>query len=136
MNNWKNFCSYILTINRYVLNEKWRAFVNRILKSAKKREITIDTKANLFRARKGCNPGQNGEIYPYQLEDMGPPHPKDSTAGRMNPKGIPYYYLSNDLEISIKEVRPYLKENLSISLCNPVKDLKIVDASKQEEEEN
>ncbi|PKB19732.1 RES family NAD+ phosphorylase [Janthinobacterium sp. 64] len=54
--------------------------------------------------------------------------------GRANPRGIPYLYLSNDLDTCMAELRPQRAEMLSVAQFEIQRNLKIVDcfSTKQE----
>jgi len=79
---------------------------NSILKISAK----IDSKNLLFRARIN----QNGQVSPFSKENMGKPEKYFATAGRANPQGIPYLYLSKALETTLYEARATFLDNISI----------------------
>ncbi len=135
---WDRFCSYILEINRYVLDEHWKKFFNVILFTAKKRELILKNGVPLVRARIGSHYDEredsDGERVLYhgplaQKEIVAPP-PDKSKDGRINPRGISCLYLSNDIKTAISEVRPSLDQDVTVGLFEITKDLKCIDASK------
>jgi len=72
--------------------------------------ISIDTSSALYRAR--INGEGQTEPYP-PIEMMSPPVEK-TTAGRANPQGIPYLYLSTDPRTTLYETRASYLDNISI----------------------
>ena len=58
---------------------------------------------------------------------MGAPPPLEASFGRGNPEGIPYLYLSSDEETAFYEVKPYLKEYVTIGKFELLKNSKIID---------
>ena len=56
--------------------------------------VSIDNRNSLFRARIN----NNGATHPIPKDSMGAPQKELSTSGRANPQGIPYLYLTKNLE--------------------------------------
>ncbi len=90
----------------------------------------IDSHNLLYRARIN----QNGQITPYKPEEMGTPGKIMSTAGRANPQGIPYLYLSKTLGTTLYETRATFLDNISIGIFQIKKDfeLNIVDFTQKQ----
>lgn len=63
----------------------------------------------------------------YDEEHMGCPAKENATAGRANPVGIPYLYLSKDSETTYYEVRATYLDYLAVGTFNVCRDLNIVD---------
>ena len=137
---WDRFCSYISEINRYVLDEHWKKFFNVILFTAKKREIILKNGVTLVRARVGRlydewedSDGERECYYgPLAQKEIGAPPPDKSKDGRINPRGISCLYLSTDIKTAISEVRPSLEQDVTVGCFEIIKDLKCIDASKDE----
>lgn len=134
-NEWNKFCYYLLRENRYVLNERWKEFIATILNTAKKREHILKKDTLLLRARIGsyeeeCKDKKgNIDFYygPLPQKEMGAPPFNKAKEGRINPKGISYLYLANNLDTAIAEIRPWLKQSVSVGYYALVKNLKFVD---------
>lgn len=75
----------------------------------------------LYRARIASD-GQK-----YSVNEMGCPPKEMATAGRANPIGIPYLYLSREPKTTYYEVRAIYLDNLSVGKFKIKKDLKLVD---------
>lgn len=67
-----------------------------------------------------------GKSY-YQKKDMGCPPKDKTTAGRANPIGIPYLYLSQDVETTFYEIRASYLDHLSVGKFLIQRNLKMVD---------
>lgn len=57
------------------------------------------------------------------------PSPEIAKTGRANPEKISYLYLSQDIETSIKEIRPTIKSRISVATIEILKDFKLFDIS-------
>jgi hypothetical protein len=136
-NEWQNFCDFIVRTNRYVLNRKWANFFDIISITAKKRETILEKRTTLVRARIGSYYDEyeekNGELKivtgPLPRNELVAPPPQKAKDGRINPRGISYLYLSNNIETAIIEVRPWLGQEVSVGYFEIKNDLKCVDTS-------
>lgn len=80
----------------------------------------------LYRARIHHSGGQE----PFPAIEMLSPPPKIATGGRANPPGIPYLYLSDDIDTVLYEVRASYLDELSVGvfkLKDGIGPMKIVD---------
>lgn len=78
-----------------------------------------------FRARlhkTGNNPA-------FEMINMGPPSREKAIAGRANPMGIPYLYLSLNLETTLYEIRASFLDEISVGVFRPKQhiELKLID---------
>lgn len=134
---WVEFCSYILKKNRYILNTNWNKFIDVVLFTATKRNINLKKGTILVRARIGshyqeihdpdCSHIDYGPLLP---PDIVAPLPHKAKDGRINPRGISYLYLSNDVDTSILEVRPWLNQEVTVGYFEITKNLKCIDTSR------
>jgi RES domain-containing protein len=60
-------------------------------------------------------------------EDLKAPRKGEASAGRLNPKGIPYLYVSESIETIVAEVQPWIGAEITIAECKARRDLKVVD---------
>ena len=72
----------------------------------------LDSQNLLYRARIN----QDGQAVAYSVSEMGTPPNKTSTAGRANPQGIPYLYLSKTLETTLYETRATFLDYISVGI--------------------
>ena len=131
---WRKFCRYLREQNRFVLNDKWKKFIETVLLTAEKRKNVVKKGVTLYRARIGSEDMLSTDWLaldrPLPAKEMGAP-PKDKTIeGRINPRGIPYLYLANDIKTAISEIRPWLGQFITVGSFGLQKDLFVVDASK------
>jgi hypothetical protein len=130
---WEAFCNYLITNNRFILNEKWKKFVKRIVTSAHKRKKKINAGEKFWRARiaKDFKIKRDSIVAnSFTKDEMGVPPREKTKDGRANPKGIPYLYLTDDLETAIAETRPYLNANITLALFKLKKEVKVIDLLK------
>lgn len=70
-----------------------------------------------------------GRTEKHTLESMGAPPRELASAGRANPRGIPFLYLAKDPETVIAEVRPWKGQCITIAEFELVEDVRIIDLS-------
>lgn len=68
-----------------------------------------------------------GQTIPYNKNEMGAPPLKLASAGRANPQGIPFLYLSNDIETTFYEVKALFLDAISTGTFISNRPLRIVD---------
>lgn len=113
---WEEFAEEIKHKNRFFINEK---IDTEVLKSIFERLVTPYLKGSVF---------YRSRISDKKLEshEMGKPPSDKTNAGRSNPIGIPYLYISNDLETSITETRVTLHESLTVGTFELIETLNTV----------
>lgn len=116
---WAQFSKEIRTLNRYFPQS---APDREVLKQTLMGSIhTVGADATLYRARL-----TEGTKAP-KPHKMGAPPAKLATAGRANPVGIPYLYLSFDAETCVYETRPSAQDILAIGTFHPTRALHVLD---------
>lgn len=83
--------------------------------------MTLKPGHELFRGR----PARIDERFP--CDQMGAPPHGSATSGRANPHGIPYLYLASDQETVIAELRPQLRNIITIATFSVDIELRVVD---------
>jgi len=128
--DWENFCSYLISENRYILNDKYKKLTEEILRLAKDREAFLEQGSVFWRAKpsKGFRVTKDGEILRdgYTKEEMSALS-KKAKGGRANPAGISYLYLAENLETAIAEIKPYIGDVITIASFSLSRKVKIVD---------
>ncbi|MBD3275972.1 MAG: RES domain-containing protein [Candidatus Marinimicrobia bacterium] len=81
--------------------------------------VTIPENTYLYRARISNREG-------YSIDKMGTPDPEKTSAGRANPKGIPYLYLSKCESTTIYEVRAGLHDYITVGKFQVLDKLRVV----------
>jgi hypothetical protein len=126
--------------NRYIRTSEQEAFLSTIIASSNSRCEIIPCGELFWRAQRG-NEWEEEEISdelvlvreaPFSSTRMKPLQDR-ATEGRVNPKGIPYLYLSTTEKAAISEVRPSLGEYVSVGEFQTQRDIKIVDCSRYRE---
>ncbi|RKY39221.1 MAG: hypothetical protein DRP72_00340 [Candidatus Omnitrophota bacterium] len=137
---WLRFIDYIKGKNRFIMSKEIEQFLQKILETTDKRKVILKKKRIFFRARIGAYwpsrpfwPDKWSSLYPHPLpcSKMGPPPRDISKGGRVNPEGISYLYLSSSKKTAISEVRPWIKEFVTVGVFELNRDQKIVDATKE-----
>jgi RES domain-containing protein len=79
--------------------------------------VIVEEGANSFGAHVPDLPGcvAVAEQASYPLERMGCPPAQKATHGRLNPVGIPYLYLANDLKTAVSEVRRWIGCQITVA---------------------
>jgi len=116
--SWDEFALEIKSEYRYHINrvidlDKLEQLIKRVEKSYRKGKI-------FYRARIS---DKNG----YRKDEMNNPPNNKARAGRANPEGISYLYLSNDLETTIFETRAYLFDFVTIGEFRLNEDITVID---------
>lgn len=84
-------------------------------------EHKIESKTIFFRSRKLI------ENKKYPPSKMGIPPAEKARNGRANPVGIPYLYLASNLETAISEIRPSLKDKVTVGRFKLLERISIID---------
>jgi len=128
-----NFAKYLCEINRFILSDYWDNFIKTVVETSHKRAKIIEKGVTLVRARIGTKwvTFDDGDEQPCPISplDMGPPSKDKAIEGRINPKGIPYLYLSTNKETAIAEVRPWIGADATLGYFKILEDLKVIDTS-------
>lgn len=114
---WENFAEEIKFKNRYFLNETIDLnLLSDLLKSFTK---TYDPGKIFFRARVSNKDG-------FGIAEMGKPPIEKAISGRANPNGIPYLYLSANLETTLYESRSSYLDYITIAEFKLLQPLHVV----------
>lgn len=129
--DWENFCNYLISENRYILNDKYKKLMEEILRLAKDREAFLEQDSVFWRAKssKGLRVAEDGEVIRdgYTKEEMSAPSKENAKDGRTNPAGISYLYLAENLETAIAEIKPYIGDTITTASFSLNRKVKIVD---------
>jgi hypothetical protein len=127
--NWIDFCEEIKHKNRFYSKHQ---FLNEFQGALEKHQAVLKEGTLLYRARLG---GKKHEIYndsikkPFPKSQMGMPPEEKAFDGRGNPKGIPYLYMTTNIETAIAEVRPWRFAKVSIATIQLRKGLRVADVT-------
>lgn len=62
----------------------------------------------------------------FDAEGSSAPPWNKAVAGRCNPRGVSYLYTALEDHTAVAEIRPHIKDTISIALLKPIRDLKLV----------
>ena len=133
-----DFAGKVKSKFRYFHDTCTKEFLDAVLLTSKNREKSLRKGRVFWRAQLGS--AKSGGIeregkmllqddIPYPPERMKPLVDR-AKEGRANPKGIPYLYLSTKKPTAIQEIRPWTGSHISMAIFEIVRDLKVVDCSK------
>jgi hypothetical protein len=116
--NWDIFVREIKFKNRFFIENKINLS---LLEQLFKRHEKPYKKGKVFHRARICE----GEQV-FGKEKMGKPPVEKSTAGRANPKGISYLYLSNDWQTTLYETRASLYDYVTIAEFKIKEDINVL----------
>lgn len=117
VNQWNNLRNEIITTNRFFIeNALDHELLEKYLVEKRK---TYESGSLFFRGRISEKDGLN-------CNELGKPPVNKATSGRANPKGIPYFYLSTDLETTLYETRATYLDYVTIGTFKLTEDIEIV----------
>jgi len=119
-NGWKSFSDEIKHQNRFHCKTLNESILIRILS---KLVMTVSAGNTLYRARVM----KEKKNIPFGLSEMGMPPIDHAYSGRMNPQGIPYFYLSENEETAIHEVRSALHDFVTVAQFSVESDINLID---------
>lgn len=121
---WENFVDEIKYKNRFFINQLINTeLLSRLLKNLIR---PYNKNAVFFRAR------ISNERKPIDINEMGKPPVEKTVAGRANPRGIPYLYLSRDRNTTLYETRATLYDYVTVgkfTISNPIEIIDLSDIS-------
>ena len=119
---------------RYVASPQSTKFLEALRKLITTNEASLATGAIMVRCQLGHSyrpleddkGNKIDEIPCGHPEERMKPLPGKAREGRVNPKGIPYLYLSNDLKTAIAEARPSIGQYVSLGYFRVNRDCRLV----------
>lgn len=135
---WIDFDYHRRMVNRYFLSDKHQQFLNLLVKKAESRRKVVPKQSIYYRARVGhISRKQKSSIrkkdYPFPRTKMLNPEPRHTIEGRINPRGISYLYLANDVETAVAEKKPQISQLVSIAKIVMERDVNVVDVRSDED---
>ncbi len=135
-NSYSIFAQSVRRKARYVFEKHVDEFLKTVLATSEARKMSLSSGRFLWRAQQGdhwediCSQGEESEHVqgPLPPERM-KPLSHSAREGRVNPKGIPCLYLSNDKDTAMAETRPWIGSYISVGQFKTLKDLVLVNCS-------
>ena len=123
--SWHSFSYYLRNTRRFIIEDEslqhFTEFLPEVLSGI---EVKVGKDEKYYRARLGS--GDQRKHLPK--EEMGTPPPeKTLSGGRANPPGIPFLYLSDNLETAVSEVRPWKGATASVATFQTLKEIRLID---------
>lgn len=122
---------------RYVYNSEVSDFLAAVMDTSKSRIETVEKSFVLYRAQRGYtwrmeHAGTEEEFEVPDAFDVERMVPKAEYVGdgRINPRGIPCLYLATTQQAAMAEVRPWVGSYISLAQFKVMKDLVVVDCSR------
>lgn len=81
----------------------------------------------IFRARKANTPAVQDRIIDFPEAELSNPPDDKASEGRMNPKGISYFYGAEDRETCVAELRPSISENVISAEFELIESVRLLD---------
>jgi RES domain len=119
---WEEFKKQIKHTNRFGfdIDEKLKTNLVTILTNNKK---TLNKGTEFYRARLGKPKGSR--TFPYEEDQVMAPPKEIVSEGRINPRGVSYLYVTDDINTAISEVRPYKGTEVSLATVQIIEDIEI-----------
>ena len=138
--SWQSFTVFARSIkskSRHILDRSARKFLRAVIQGASQRERKLLKGSALWRAQIGHGwtqfPQDGVECQipsPLESERM-TPLADSAREGRVNPKGIPCFYLATDKETAMSEVRPWVGMYVSVGQFKILKNLVLIDCTSE-----
>ncbi len=140
--SWRSYWAFASEVSRrwrYVQSPETVHFLRLVAAQAKDRVTTVQEGRRFHRAQKAVhgwldeNLGEemDGPALPERMT----PLPDSATEGRVNPKGIPCFYMAADEHTAIAEVRPWIGSKVSVGVFRTLRPLRLVDCTRDAEKQ-
>ena len=123
---WEQFESGLRSSNRFVAGPE--EYLDRLLEGCRACSSELAKDTTLFRGR--LHRPESGS-QPWQSMALLPPAPDSCTAGRLNPEGIPYFYLASTRQTAVAEIRPWRGAQITVGGFNVTRNTQVVDLRPQ-----
>jgi len=135
------FAHYIRRSARHILDAQQTRFLETVMSTSNEREMHFTKGTLLWRAQMDHRVEQRNIVDDYGevidkfdfeapcLPERMKPLPDRAKEGRVNPKGIPCLYLSDDPRTAMSEMRPWIGSLISLAQFVTTRDLKLVDCT-------
>nr|AGZ03799.1 RES domain-containing protein [Serratia marcescens] len=135
--SYSRFARYVSTVNRYILSEEQRTFLDTVLETIKGRDGELKEGHVFYRAQLGIDlcdqTDSDGNWIGENIWGFGASRMKPLTdrarEGRANSSGIPVLYVGTTVKTAISEVRPWIGADVSVAVCKLLRPLRTLDLS-------
>lgn len=109
---WSDFSNKIKNANRFHVDDEFLQVFDQIIDNSDY-ILTLSRSTVLYRARIHAD-DKKDDSTPYEPKWMGPPPKNKQSSGRLNPVGINYLYLAREMATCIYEVKPYIRDYITV----------------------
>jgi RES domain len=137
--SFKSYYDFQLAVKRtyrYIYNSEVQDFLQTVLETGQSRVEEIEKGNMLWRAQLGNDwrPHYEGSEHIADVPcAFGPkrmkPLQNSAAEGRANPKGIPYLYLSTDMNTAMAEVRPWIGSYVSLAQFKLLRSIRLINCT-------
>ena len=122
INRWSEFENELKNVNRFFPQKKINP--NELIVIFQNLEKLLVKETKFYRARNSHKVGK------FAPSNMGKPSADNTKNGRANPVGIAYLYLASDVKTAIEEIRPSVKDKVTVGDFIIKEDLRLVDLTR------
>lgn len=144
--DWFSYTEFSYSVRRsfrFDRSDEDAAFLDAVLEGASRRCVIYPPSRPLWRAQLGCDVVDASSFLPiepkFELMVRTPFGEKrmvplnNAREGRVNPKGIPCLYLSDDSATAMAEMRAWIGGHISLASFCPTKELRLVNFNSTEQ---
>jgi hypothetical protein len=127
-NDFRIFYDETINTRRYIHTDKVNEFLQKFRVYARSNYLELERGNHYYRAQNGFNKKEiNSRIIrvPYNKERMFPLREK-AKEGRINPKGIPYLYLTEEYDNALYEIKAQYRNYITIGKFQIKRNLNVV----------
>lgn len=140
--SWRAFSSFEIEVRknrRFIRSESAEYFLDAVKRTVETRRSHVSKGRGFWRAQLGHDWRHLDEIDEEVPTAFPPSRMKPledrATEGRANPKGIPMLYLCTNKDAAMSEVRPWLGSMISLGYFEVMRDLVLVDCTRNTNQE-
>lgn len=140
--SWRSYSVFEQAVrkkNRFIYDSAIKDFLKTVLETSKSWVEEVKEGSMLWRSQLGhdwepCYEGDehiDGFPSPFNPKRMKPLN-DSAFEGRANPKGIPYFYLSTDMNTAMAEVRPWVGSYISIAQFKLLRNVRLINCTSED----
>ena len=120
-NEWNEYCRIASTPKELKYFEKRGLPADKLAAIQKEYEVFINSEETQ-RIKQRIESGFQG----FDAKGSSAPPKGTASAGRCNPEGVSYLYAALEEHTAIAEIRPFIRDSISVAVLNPSRDLRLV----------
>ncbi len=120
-NEWKDYCKSELTPQTLKNLERMNYTADMLAELKKEHEKFINSEKTK-EIKQRIESGFQG----FDANGSSAPPKGKASAGRCNPEGVSYLYAALEEHTAIAEIRPFIRDSISVAVLKPTRDLRLV----------